>query len=111
MGFEARSAILEVLDHAVADQTAEVRVVAYDLNEPRIVSRLELLGERLKSSSMTMALTAKPLRPKPRPRKRLRVTTGAANVKRQHLGKLQHNKTIVVNGKVQTAVCGSTNFS
>jgi len=39
MGFEARSAILELLDQAIADSTAQVRVVAYDLNEPAIVSR------------------------------------------------------------------------
>jgi len=33
-------------------------------------------------------------------------------VKRQHMGKLQHNKTIIVDGpKVKMAVCGSTNFS
>jgi phosphatidylserine/phosphatidylglycerophosphate/cardiolipin synthase-like enzyme len=111
MGFEARSAILEVLDDAIADNTAEVRVVAYDLNEPEIVSRLEKLGSRLKiiidddgphgaaTSSETKAAT------------RLRASAGAANVKRQHMGKLQHNKTIVVDGKVQAAVCGSTNFS
>ena len=41
MGFEARSAILDVLDQAIADTQAQVRVVAYDLNEPEIVSRLE----------------------------------------------------------------------
>src|SRR6185295_15729530 len=39
-------------------------------------------------------------------------SAGADRVKRQHLGKLQHNKIIVVDGpKVQTAVCGSTNHS
>ena len=43
MGFEARSALLQVLDEAIADPTAEVRVVAYDLNEPGIVGRLEKL--------------------------------------------------------------------
>ena len=48
MGFEARSAILEVLDQAIADKQAQVRVVAYDLNEPDVVTRLEKLGERLK---------------------------------------------------------------
>ena len=36
MGFEAREAILEVLDEAIKDK-AEVRVVAYDLNEPDMV--------------------------------------------------------------------------
>ena len=44
MGFEARSAILEVLDQAIADKKAKVCVVAYDLNEPDVVSRLEKLG-------------------------------------------------------------------
>jgi phosphatidylserine/phosphatidylglycerophosphate/cardiolipin synthase-like enzyme len=112
MGFEGRNAILEVLDKAIADNQAQVRVVAYDLNEPEIVSRLERLGGRLKviiddsadhgasGSSETQAET------------RLRNSAGTANVKRQHMSKLQHNKTIVVdspNGKM--AVCGSTNFS
>jgi hypothetical protein len=112
MGFEARYAILELLDQAIADTKAAVRVVAYDLNEPDVVSRLEQLGPRLKviidddgshggaDSGETQA------------EKRLVISAGRANVKRQHLGKLQHNKTIVVDGpKVQAAVCGSTNFS
>src|SRR5215216_2936067 len=43
MGFEARNAILEVLEQAIADE-AQVRVVAYDLNEPDVVSCLERLG-------------------------------------------------------------------
>src|SRR5262249_8797992 len=48
MGFEARSAILEILDQAIADTTARVRVVAYDLSEPDVVARLKKLGARLK---------------------------------------------------------------
>jgi hypothetical protein len=41
-----------------------------------------------------------------------RIATAGGTVKRQHLGGLQHNKTIVVKGpKVKAAVCGSTNFS
>jgi phosphatidylserine/phosphatidylglycerophosphate/cardiolipin synthase-like enzyme len=112
MGFEARNAILEVLDQALADATAEVRVVAYDLSEPDVVSRLERLGPRLKviidddgphgaaNSGETQAES------------RLVASAGSANVKRQHMGKLQHNKIIVVDGSnVQAAVCGSTNFS
>ena len=44
--------------------------------------------------------------------KRLAATAGAGNVKRQHLGGLQHNKFIAVDGPVaKVAVCGSTNFS
>lgn len=39
MGFEAREVILEVLDRAIADPAARVKAVAYDLNEPEIVTR------------------------------------------------------------------------
>lgn len=112
MGFEARSAILELLDEAIADEQAQVRVVAYDLNLPEVVNRLERLGPRLRividdsgshkpgTSAESQAAT------------RLVATAGAQNVKRQHLGHLQHNKTIVVDGPaVKAAVCGSTNMS
>jgi phosphatidylserine/phosphatidylglycerophosphate/cardiolipin synthase-like enzyme len=112
MGFEARSAILELLDEAIADAQAQVRVVAYDLNLPDIVSRLAQLGSRLRiivddsdkhgraTSAESQAATI------------LSESAGAANVIRQHVGHLQHNKTIVVDGpKVKAAVCGSTNMS
>ena len=111
MGFEAREAILDTLDSAIKDK-AEVRVIAYDLNEPEVVDRLEKMGRRVKviiddskghggtDSAETQAA------------KRLAVTAGKANVKRQHMGSLQHNKTITVDGQsVQTVVCGSTNLS
>ncbi|ECA1950193.1 phospholipase [Salmonella enterica subsp. enterica serovar Virchow] len=109
MGFEARSAILEVLDQAIADNTAEVRAVVYDLNEPGIVERFEKLGKRLRiiiddsgthgklTSAETTAFS--------------RLVKTAAHARRQHLGKLQHNKTIVVGGTIQACVCGSTNDS
>jgi phosphatidylserine/phosphatidylglycerophosphate/cardiolipin synthase-like enzyme len=111
MGFEAREAIIDALDAAIKDK-AEVRVVAYDLNEPGMVTRLEKIGRRLKiiiddsdkhgvgTSGETQAA------------KRLAVSAGPANVKRQHMASLQHNKTIVVDGPtVKRVVCGSTNFS
>jgi hypothetical protein len=111
MGFEARSAILALLDQAIADNTALVRVTAYDFNEPEVVNRLVKLGNRLKviiddstphgdngsaENQAAILLTA---------------SAGAGNVQRQHMGGLQHNKTIAVSGKVQAAVGGSTNFS
>ncbi|MGD1148416.1 MAG: phospholipase D-like domain-containing protein [Thermoanaerobaculaceae bacterium] len=112
MGFEAWSAILEVLDDAIADTKAQVCVVAYDLNEPDVVSRLEKLGKRLRiiiddsgdhgkaESAETQAAT------------RLKASAGQGNVLRQHMMSLQHNKTIVVDGpKGQKLVCGSTNLS
>ncbi|HEY0725989.1 MAG TPA: phospholipase D-like domain-containing protein, partial [Pyrinomonadaceae bacterium] len=87
-------------------------MIAYDLSEPAVVSRLEQLGPRLKiliddsgdhghaDSGETQAT------------QRLRISAGPANVKRQHMGQLQHNKTIVVEGpKVKMAVCGSTNYT
>jgi phosphatidylserine/phosphatidylglycerophosphate/cardiolipin synthase-like enzyme len=112
MGFEARSVIIEVLDQAIADKKAQVRVVAYDLNEPNVVSRLEKLGTRLKAIVDDDGAHGKPDSCEAQAEQRLRASAGEANVKRQHMGKLQHNKTIVVNGpKVKAVVCGSTNFS
>ncbi|MDP4077673.1 phospholipase D-like domain-containing protein [Acidovorax sp. A1169] len=112
MGFEARSAILEVLDQAIADGQAEVRAVLYDLNEPGVVTRLEKLGSRLKiiiddSDSHGAAHSAET-----QAAERLVQSAGPDHVKRQHMGKLQHNKTVVVDGPLnQAVVCGSTNQS
>jgi hypothetical protein len=112
MGFEARSAILEVLDEAIADKKAKVRAVLYDLNEPGIVSRLEKIGKRLKVIIDDDGAHGKKNSPETAAAKRLAKTAGAENVMRQHMGKLQHNKIIVVDGpKAQAAICGSTNHS
>ena len=112
MGFEARNAILGVLDEALDDAAARVSVIAYDLNEPEVISRLARLGDRVRviidsskehgaaDSAETMAAAM------------LAESAGAGNVLRQKMGGLQHNKTIVVDGPVcQAVVCGSTNFS
>src|SRR5262249_23208357 len=111
MGFEAREAILETLDQAIKDKT-DVRVIAYDLNEPEVVDRLVKIGKRLQviiddSRDHRDADTAES-----QAERKLVRSAGRANVKRQHMSKLQHNKTIVVDGaKVQKVVCGSTNLS
>ena len=111
MGFEARAAILATLDQAIADK-AEVRVIAYDFNLPEIVDRLEKLGSSVKviiddskghGGSGTAETEAEG---------RLVASAGRANVLRQHMGSLQHNKTIAVKGPtVLKVVCGSTNLS
>ena len=111
MGFEAVYDILKLLDDAIEDKDAEVKVVAYDLNEPEVLNRLIKLGDRLKiiiddsgehkhdDSAETIAAM------------RLMESTGG-NVLRHHMSQLQHNKTIIINGpKVKAAVCGSTNFT
>jgi hypothetical protein len=112
MGFEAVDAILEVLDKAITDKNAKVRVVAYDLSEPEIVSRLEKVGDRLKIIIDDSQDHGEPGSGETQAAARLSDSAGAANVKRQHMSNLQHNKTIVVDGpKGQMVVCGSTNFS
>jgi phospholipase D-like protein len=112
MGFEARRAILGVLDRAIADQQARVRVVAYDLNEPEVLKRLVQLGPRLKVIIDDEGDHGKSTSAESQAEKELWQSAHKENVKRQHMGHLQHNKTIVVDGpEVQAVVCGSTNFS
>jgi phosphatidylserine/phosphatidylglycerophosphate/cardiolipin synthase-like enzyme len=112
MGFEAARAILDLLDRALEDKSAQVRVVAYDLNLPAVVERLEKLGDRLKIIIDDSGSHGKADSSENAAAKRLAKTAGADHVKRQHMGDLQHNKTIVVAGdKVKTVVCGSTNFT
>jgi hypothetical protein len=112
MGFEAREAILDVLDQAIADAGAQVRCVGYDLNIPDIVSRLEKLGPRLKMIIDDSGEHGVKGSAENDAEKRLVTSAGRANVQRQKMGNLQHNKFIAVDGaKVQLALCGSTNFS
>jgi phosphatidylserine/phosphatidylglycerophosphate/cardiolipin synthase-like enzyme len=112
MGFEAREEILGVLDKALADTHAQVRVVTYDLNETEIVDRLAKLGSRLKVIVDDSGTHKTKGSAENAAAKRLMATAGAGNVKREHMGQLQHNKFIVVDGpKVQLVLCGSTNFS
>ena len=115
MGFEARASIREVLDEAVAAK-ANVRVIAYDLNLPEIVTRLEKLGKRLKviidDSTGTGGGHKAKDSPESNSEKRLRKSAGADNVKRQHMANLQHHKSIAVSGKsLHKVIYGSTNFS
>lgn len=112
MGFEARQVILTTLDAAIEDKTAEVRVLAYDFNNPEIVLRLQKLGKRVKviiddSDSHAAADDAET-----KAAAMLEKTAGKNNVQRQHMGGLQHNKVLVVDGaKTKIAIGGSTNFS
>ncbi len=108
MGFEARSAILDVLDKALADPDAGVKVVAFELNEPGVFERLQKLGSRLK----IIIDDSKDHREQGSAENQAQQLLSKAAVKRQHMGSLQHNKTIVVDGpKTKYVVCGSTNFS
>jgi hypothetical protein len=111
MGFEARSVILELLDEAIAKK-ADVRVIAYDLNLPEIVTRLERLKSRLKIIIDDSAEHKPPAAPESKSAARLRKSAGQNNVVRQHMANIQHQKTIAVKGKgINKVVFGSTNYT
>ena len=111
MGFEAKKEIISLLDEAIADTTADVRAIAYDLNEPEVVSRLEQLGGRLKVIIDNSGDHGKDGSAENEAATKLAASAGAGNVLRQKMLALQHNKTIAVGGNTQKVVCGSTNFS
>ncbi|MBR1148459.1 phospholipase D-like domain-containing protein [Bradyrhizobium sp. AUGA SZCCT0431] len=111
MGFEARETILDLLDQAIKDK-ADVRVVAYDLSEPEVVSRLEKIGKRLRIIIDDSKEHGETTSGESQAAKRLVKSAGKANVKRQHMKSLQHNKSIMVSGPtVKKVVFGSTNLS
>lgn len=121
MGFEAYDLIFGLLDEAVADPSVTLDVLAYDLNEPDLVAKLEQLGPRLRAiidNSKTVKKgketghgVAKSAESKSA--KRLRVSAGAANVRRAHFKHLQHHKVFILkrNGTPIKVLAGSTNFS
>lgn len=109
MGFEGAETVLNLLDDAVADATAQVQVVAYDLSLSHVVDRLKLLGSRLR----IIVDDSKEHKPADAGESQAAAAllASGAQVKRQHLDSLQHNKMIVVDGQQKTVVFGSTNFS
>ncbi|MCG2613387.1 phospholipase D-like domain-containing protein [Terrimonas sp. NA20] len=112
MGFEARQVINDLLDQAIADQTAQVKVIAYDLSEGSIVRKLEKLGNRLKIIIDNDGDHGETGSGENQAEKILKLSAGNENVIRQHAGGLQHNKMIIVDGKkIRAALGGSTNYS
>ncbi len=110
MGFEARRVINELLDLAIADSTANVKVVAYDLSEGSIVNKLAQCGNRLQIIIDNDGDHGETGSGENQAEKILR--QAGATVARQHVGGLQHNKMIIVNGKkIKAALGGSTNYS
>ena len=111
MGFEARETILGLLDQADKEK-AEVRVVAYDLSEPEVVGRFAKLKTNLKIIIDDSSEHGESDSGETQSAERLKKTAGAANVKRQHMKDLQHNKMIIVSGpNTKKVVFGSTNLS
>ncbi|RUU00301.1 phospholipase [Mesorhizobium sp. USDA-HM6] len=114
MGFEAREMIRSLLDLA-RDADVEVRAIGYDLNLPEIVERFEALGPKLKliidNSDRTKG-HGRPDSPESVAAARIEASAGADHVKRQHMGNIQHHKSIAVRGGgIDTVIYGSTNLS
>lgn len=113
MGFESRERILKLLDDAKADG-ANVMVVAYELNLPEVIERLAALGSKLRIILDDSKSDTKDKGASDSAESKAAATLAAAGaqVRRQHMKKLQHNKMIVVDGpKLKRVVLGSTNFS
>lgn len=125
MGFEARQAILNVLEEA-REAKAGVRIIAYDFNLPDLLSSLVKLGSRLKiiiDDSITKKKDGKtgtikksghglPGSAETAVEKALIKSAGKANVKRQSMGQLQHHKSIAVSASgLHKVIYGSTNFT
>ncbi|MES2097419.1 MAG: phospholipase D-like domain-containing protein [Pseudomonadota bacterium] len=121
MGFEARASILQLLDDAIAD-AAEVRVVAFELNLPELIDRFARIGPKLRiiiddSSNLKTKDGKTSGKDKGAPdaaesKAAATLAAAGADVSRQHMGALQHNKMIIVDGPtVKKVVFGSTNLS
>ncbi len=113
MGFEARERILALLRDAAADG-ASLRMVAFELNLPDLVDALEQFGSRLSIIIDDSGSGAKDkgAAHSPETKAALRLAAKGAKVRRQHMGRLQHNKVIIADGStVKSVIYGSTNFS
>ena len=109
MGFEAREEILSILNLANIEN-ADVYINAYELSISHVLEPLEVLGDRLRIIIDDSAKHGKTSSAETKSANRLALN--GSNVIRQHMKKLQHNKTIVVDGEgTQKVICGSTNFS
>jgi phosphatidylserine/phosphatidylglycerophosphate/cardiolipin synthase-like enzyme len=125
MGFEAYDLVFGLLDEAVADPAITLDVFAYDFNEPDMLAKLEALGTRLRiiiddstSSKKVKGLTVTNGHgavdsAESDAAKRLKLSTGATQVKRTHFNGLQHHKVLIARrgGLAYKVITGSTNFS
>jgi len=113
LGFKTYKLITDFLNDVIADDTLELDLFAYDLNEPDIVTMLERIGPRLRaiidnSGSHKPDDSAESIAAN-----RLVISAGADRVHRMHFSNLQHNKVLISksNGSAERVLFGSTNFS
>ncbi|MFM9904844.1 MAG: hypothetical protein ACKVQJ_09765 [Pyrinomonadaceae bacterium] len=127
LGYTARRQVYELLDAALADNTIEVEMFAYDLNDPGVAQRCLDLGAagriRMILDNAALHVTGKPKPPATQPlppseeddfESRFNaVKTGAAEVFRCRFGRYSHCKIIILkkNGAAFKVLTGSTNFA
>lgn len=113
LGFEAYDLIFQMLDEAVQDRSLTLDVLAYDLNEPDIIERLERLGNRLRIAIDDSGDHAAATSAETKAAVRLARSAGSERVRRMHFEHLQHNKVFIAkrDGKPFKTLHGSTNFS
>jgi hypothetical protein len=120
LGFDAYRLMIDFLDQAIADPDITVDALAYDLNEPDVVNRLEVLGDRLPIIIDDSVSTPKDKPPtghgvEDSVESQVATLLGAAGaeVHRGHFKQLQHNKVFIAKrgGAPIRVLGGSTNFS
>ena len=113
LGFEAQQLLFAVLDEVVGDATLTLDVMAYDFNEPDVVTRLEKMGPRVRAIIDDSKGHGDAADAESQAAARLATSAGAGNVHRMHFSTLQHNKVLIVkrNGAPYKVLFGSTNFS
>ena len=112
LGFEAYDLIFGFLNEVASDETLELDCLAYDLNEPDILSLLEKIGSRLRIV-IDDSKGHQDGSDETRAEQRLKRSAGADNVRRMHFSRLQHNKVLIAkrDGQPVKVLFGSTNFS
>ena len=119
LGFEAYDHIFGFLNETFADPGLTLDAMAYDLNEPDVVARLERFGNRLRvivDDSVTSKDGVKEghgVKNSPESISAKRFGAANAQVKRTHFQNLQHNKIFITrrSGVPEKVLCGSTNFT
>jgi phosphatidylserine/phosphatidylglycerophosphate/cardiolipin synthase-like enzyme len=113
LGAHAREALFRFLDECLKDKAVTIDVLAYDLDEPDIISTLARFGPRLRLVLDNASLHSNDKALEPIAFAKLKKSAGAGRVKLGRFGRYQHNKVVVKrkNGKPIKVLTGSTNLS
>jgi hypothetical protein len=111
LGGHARAVIYRILAEVRDDPALRLDVLAYDLDEPRIVAGLVALGPRVRLVLDDSAAHTGPTDAEPEAHRRIEAAGG--QVKRCHLARFQHHKVLIVRrgDEIVKVLAGSANFS